>query len=216
MKSLLTCFLVFILFPETSICSSLDNNTNQPEGYLPADYELYRTILILDSIFWDAYNTCNIELQTGFYSDSIEFYHDQAGLSNRNNIMTHFYPPPPKGGLRSEPCTRPQVAKVPFRGFRGCENLNTTFNLSHYLITSKEAILKATKENICGKINRELVKGSIEVYPIQGFGAIEIGMHRFVNITADEGTPYIAGKFVFVWQLEMDEWKIRRVISLHI
>jgi hypothetical protein len=162
MKSLLTFLLVFILIPENTFCSSLNNVTNQSEGYQPANYELYRTILILDSIFWDAYNTCNIELQTGFYSDSIEFYHDQAGL-----------------------------------------------------ITSKESILKATKENICGKINRELVKGSIEVYPIQGFGAVEIGMHRFVNINADEGTPELTGKFVFVWQLEIDEWKICRVISLH-
>jgi hypothetical protein len=102
-------------------------------------------------------------LQTGFYSDSIEFYHDQAGL-----------------------------------------------------ITSKEIILEATKENICGKINRELVEGSIEVYPIQGFGAIEIGMHRFVNINAEKETSGITGKFVFVWQKENEEWKIRRVISLHI
>lgn len=162
MKSLLTYLLVFILIPENTFCSSLNNATNHPERYMPANYELYRTILILDSIFWDAYNTCNIELQTGFYSDSIEFYHDQAGL-----------------------------------------------------ITSKESILKATKENICGKINRELIKGSIEVYPIQGFGAIEIGMHRFVNINADEGTQELTGKFVFVWQMENEEWKIRRIISLH-
>jgi hypothetical protein len=101
-------------------------------------------------------------LQTGFYSDSIEFYHDQAGL-----------------------------------------------------ITSKETILKETRENICGKIKRELKRGSIEVYPIQGFGAIEIGMHRFTDTNADEKTPEITGKFVFVWQMENDEWKIRRVISLH-
>jgi hypothetical protein len=163
MKSILTISLVLVLIPEISFCSTFREKFNQSEGYLPANYELYRTILILDSIFWDAYNNCNIELQTGFYSDSIEFYHDQAGL-----------------------------------------------------ITSKEIILEATKENICGKINRELVEGSIEVYPIQGFGAIEIGMHRFVNINAVKETSGIAGKFIFVWQKENEEWKIRRVISLHI
>src|SRR5690349_11058852 len=40
------------------------------------------------------------------------------------------------------------------------------------LTTSKKEILDATKKNICGKVTRELVKGSIEVSPIPGYGAV--------------------------------------------
>jgi hypothetical protein len=48
-------------------------------------------------------------------------------------------------------------------------------------MTSKKDIINATKKNICGKVTRELVKGSIEVYPVKDFGAIEIGLHKFHN-----------------------------------
>jgi hypothetical protein len=33
-------------------------------------------------------------------------------------------------------------------------------------INSKKELVEGTKNNICGKVTRELVKGSIEVYPI--------------------------------------------------
>ncbi|HEY4785275.1 MAG TPA: hypothetical protein VIH57_04470, partial [Bacteroidales bacterium] len=58
---------------------------------------------------------------------------------------------------------------------------NCSFNLEKYgsfyadniefyhdqagLSTSKQDIIDGTKKNICGKVTRELVKGSIEVYP---------------------------------------------------
>jgi len=38
---------------------------------------------------------------------------------------------------------------------------------------SKQDVVEGTKKNICGKVTRELVKGSIEVYPINNYGAIE-------------------------------------------
>jgi len=43
------------------------------------------------------------------------------------------------------------------------------------LMTSKEKLLIALKNNICDKITRTLIKGSIEVYPIKDYGAVEIG-----------------------------------------
>jgi len=46
------------------------------------------------------------------------------------------------------------------------------------LMTSKKDLLAAIKENICGKVTRVLVQESVEVYPIPGFGAVEIGYHR--------------------------------------
>jgi ketosteroid isomerase-like protein len=60
-------------------------------------------------------------------------------------------------------------------------------------------------------IRRELV-GDIEVYPIRGYGAIEIGKHRFChreNGKDDCGTF----KFLHVWQKKDGAWKITRAVS---
>ncbi|MBD0286001.1 MAG: nuclear transport factor 2 family protein [Flavisolibacter sp.] len=61
-------------------------------------------------------------------------------------------------------------------------------------------------------LRRELVKGSLEVYPIKDYGAIQIGSHTFChneNGKQDCGTF----KFVHVWKKVGTEWKIARVIS---
>src|SRR4051794_39905727 len=42
------------------------------------------------------------------------------------------------------------------------------------LMTSKKALIEALKNNICGKVTRELLKGSIEVYSINNYGAVEM------------------------------------------
>lgn len=62
------------------------------------------------------------------------------------------------------------------------------------------------------KLRRELVKGSLEVYPIKNYGAVEIGLHKFCHIEngKDECGTF---KFVHVWQNKGGEWKISRVIS---
>ena len=58
---------------------------------------------------------------------------------------------------------------------------------------SKKDVVEATRKNICGKVRRDLVPGSVEVYPIAGYGAIEIGFHRFTNNQNPPGTgPPIA------------------------
>ena len=49
------------------------------------------------------------------------------------------------------------------------------------------------------QLNRELEKGSLEVYPIPGYGAMEIGMHRFCHL--DNGKQSCGTfKFVHIWQ----------------
>lgn len=83
------------------------------------------------------------------------------------------------------------------------------------LMTSKKDIMDATQKNICGKVTRELVNGTIEVYPVPGYGAIEIGLHKFHNNTDSSGIPSHAGRFTVIWQRKNAGWKITRVISLH-
>lgn len=81
------------------------------------------------------------------------------------------------------------------------------------LMTSKEKLNEALKSNICGKVSRELKKGSIEVYPIAGYGAVEMGLHGFYNKQQQKADHY--AKFVHIWKRENGQWKITRVISLH-
>lgn len=83
------------------------------------------------------------------------------------------------------------------------------------LMTSKPEFIAATKANICGKVTREVVKGSIEVYPIKDYGAVEMGLHRFYNNTHPPGTPSHPSRFMIIWKREPQGWKIRRVVSLH-
>lgn len=61
-------------------------------------------------------------------------------------------------------------------------------------------------------LNRQLVKGTLEVYPIPGYGAMEIGSHRFCHMEngqEDCGTF----RFVHIWVKKDGNWKISRVMS---
>ena len=62
------------------------------------------------------------------------------------------------------------------------------------------------------KLTRELVPGSLEVHPIKGYGAIEVGVHRFRHI--ENGKEEIGTfKFLMIWQKKNGLWKITRVVS---
>ncbi len=82
------------------------------------------------------------------------------------------------------------------------------------LMTSKKDILDATEKNICGKVTRELIKGTSEVYRILNYGAIQIGFHKFHN-NQEPNTISNPSKFIMVWNNDNGEWKITKVISLH-
>jgi hypothetical protein len=83
------------------------------------------------------------------------------------------------------------------------------------VMTNKDSIMAATKKYICGKVTRVLVAGSIEVYPIAGYGAIEMGQHYFINNQEPKPDHPSIGKFVHTWKNENGKWRLTRVISLH-
>ena len=82
------------------------------------------------------------------------------------------------------------------------------------LETSKKKILADTRKYVCGKVTRELVKGSIEVSPLPGYGAVELGTHIFHNNQEKDDVPH-PSKFVIIWRSSNDKWTITKVISLH-
>jgi Domain of unknown function (DUF4440) len=81
-------------------------------------------------------------------------------------------------------------------------------------LTNYTQNMEAFKNNFAKNngLRRELVKGSLEVFPIKDYGAIEIGAHTFCHI---ENGKQNCGtfKFVHIWQKKNGEWKIARVIS---
>ena len=162
MKKAILSFALFLLL--VSCSTSKSNDYQLTKNYTPDNPELYKTIVKLDSVFFDAYNHCDTKFETyaDFYAEDIEFYHDQGGLSN-----------------------------------------------------SKKDILEGTKKYICGKVTRTLVPGSIEVYPIKDYGAIEIGLHSFSNNTNPPDEPKKISRFTIFWKKTAEGWKIAKVVSLH-
>jgi hypothetical protein len=61
-------------------------------------------------------------------------------------------------------------------------------------------------------IRRELEPGSLRVFPIKGYGAIELGRHRFCHTERGRLDCGTFG-FVQVWRQVDGRWRIARVVS---
>src|SRR5512137_1776154 len=121
----LICALMFMGLLNAMNTVQAQTNSGLPP-YSPPSRELQAQIVRMDSIFFDAYNHCKMEVIEQLFSEDIEFFHDKGGLS-----------------------------------------------------TSKKDIVNAIRNNICGKVQRELIAGTIEVYPIANYGAVQMGWHQF-------------------------------------
>jgi hypothetical protein len=161
MKKIILFLSVFSTFSISGVAQH-NADANGVPPYIPESKPLYDSIVYLDSLLFDSYNTCKLEIFASLVDEDLEFYHDRGGLN-----------------------------------------------------TSKSEIVQSIKNNICGKVKRELLKGSIEVYPIPGYGAIEMGAHRFYNNQEKENGPSRFSKFVHVWHHHDGVWQVSRVISLH-
>ncbi|HWK07853.1 MAG TPA: nuclear transport factor 2 family protein [Puia sp.] len=62
-------------------------------------------------------------------------------------------------------------------------------------------------------LHRELVAGTLEVYPLPGYGAVETGEHRF-TLTQNGQKITAVYKFINIWQYKSDHWQVTRVISV--
>lgn len=86
------------------------------------------------------------------------------------------------------------------------------------LTLTRDATLAIMRKNLCGvdsnRVRREPVEGSMEVRPINNYGAVQTGEHRFY-LTQKGQTEKIdgIGKYVMLWREKDGEWRITRVIS---
>lgn len=62
-------------------------------------------------------------------------------------------------------------------------------------------------------LKRELLKETMEVYPIPGYGAVQIAQHRFCHM---ENGKMDCGvfKFIHTWKKTEQGWKVTRIISV--
>lgn len=114
-----------------------------------------------------------------------------------------------------------------FEAFNACELVKVesffTEAIEFYhekggLTTTRKSVIEVMKNNLCmensNRVRRELVKGSLEVHPINNYGAVETGEHRFYLTQKGQKERLDGiGKFVHIWQKKDGEWRISRVIS---
>lgn len=125
-------------------------------------YELYDTILHLDSILYNSYNAKDLKKFMSFFSPDLEFYHDLTGKTNYNDNLDRF----------------------------------------------RNNFIKSTI------MRRELLKGSLEVYVIKDFGAIQIGTHNFYQTEKGQPEKLVAQpKFIHIWKKKNNVWQIIRIVS---
>lgn len=77
-----------------------------------------------------------------------------------------------------------------------------------------QATIEAVKNNICGKVHRDLVPGTLKVYPLKGYGAVETGIHLFCDPKqgkCKDGSG--VGRFTMLWEFRDGVWMLTRVIS---
>lgn len=124
---------------------------------------LYNTILHMDSVMFDAFNAHDLEKLKTTFSNDLEFYHDNGGLTNYQETMENFQ--------------------------------------------------KLFEKNKSTGLRRDMIQGSLEVYPIKNFGAVEICRHRFCHIENSKN-DYGVFKNIMTWQYKGGQWKVNRVISV--
>lgn len=76
---------------------------------------------------------------------------------------------------------------------------------------TRAAMINNTKRHVCGNYQREMIAGSLKVFPIKDFGAIAQGVHKFCSIKT--GKCDGMADFVIVWKQSKDQWQITRVLS---
>ena len=132
-----------------------------PVEAIPADAAQLRELVAgLDRRMFDAYNAHDVDGLMAWFTEDLEFYHDNGGLLDFQQVKAGF-----------------------------------------------TSVFANNKD-----IRRELVDGSLEVYPIKGFGAIQIGAHRFCH--TENGKPDCGTfRFLQIWRFKDGVWKVAREVS---
>lgn len=88
------------------------------------------------------------------------------------------------------------------------------FNSGAQFVAGIAAGCERQKAGTDFRARRELVDGSMTVHVLKGYGAMQMGVHRFYAVHAGKPDQLTeTGKFIHLWKLDQGEWKLARVIS---
>lgn len=129
------------------------------------DENLYDQLAKLDSELFATVYTCNSSKAAGFFTEDLEFYHDNGGVTK-----------------------------------------------------SRASFIEELEKNFCNeanpKLRRELVKGTLKVFPMKDSAAIQTGDHLFYVTEKGQNERLSGkGKFIHLWKRDRGRWKIARVLS---
>jgi ketosteroid isomerase-like protein len=78
----------------------------------------------------------------------------------------------------------------------------------------RQKLTESIKNNICsGDTQRVLVPGTLKIYYMKGYGAIEMGVHRFIHPKTEATNGTGEASFVNLWQCKDGNWKLTRALS---
>ena len=78
-------------------------------------------------------------------------------------------------------------------------------------ILNREQFIQAVKKSICGKVQRRLLPGTMEVYPMAKIGALQMGRHCFAE--AGKAECIQQGRYSILWRFDGTSWQISKVFS---
>lgn len=76
---------------------------------------------------------------------------------------------------------------------------------------TRDEMIANTRKYVCGNFTRELIPGTLKIYPVKDFGAISQGVHRFCQVAS--GQCEGLADFVIIWRQQAGQWQITRVLS---
>jgi ketosteroid isomerase-like protein len=77
-----------------------------------------------------------------------------------------------------------------------------------------EGMCARQKTGVDYRARRELVADSMQVYPLNNYGAIQVGKHRFYQLLPGEPEKLVEiSLFTNVWKKDAAGWKLARVLS---
>lgn len=77
-----------------------------------------------------------------------------------------------------------------------------------------EGTCERQKTGVDYRARHELVAGSMQVYPLNNYGAIQVGKHRFYQLLPGEPEKLVeVSRFTNVWKKDATGWKLSRALS---
>ena len=87
------------------------------------------------------------------------------------------------------------------------------------VLKGRKAFMESLEKKYCAgfqnfKLHREVIRGSMKVDRLPGFGAIQTGEQRYFHVAGDrKGPPVGTSKFTHIWhEMPNGEWRISRII----